>query len=142
MDIIKEDCIFCRIVLKQTPSNIVYEDDVVMAFLDVDPVSEGHTLIIPKSHADDIFDIDENTLAQVVKLSKRISIKILSVLECEGINIIQNNKEAAGQIIRHYHMHIIPRWKNDGFRSLYAESPPEKDLFSILGETTNKIKLQ
>lgn len=137
----KEDCIFCQIISKQIPAKIVFEDEHVIAFLDIDPVAEGHTLIIPKIHAFNIEDIDSDILAHIATVSKRIATKIFDKLSVDGVNILQNNREAASQIIPHYHMHIIPRRKEDGIKVLYTQPSSENDLFAMLDETLNKIIL-
>jgi histidine triad (HIT) family protein len=106
-----EDCIFCKIVSKEAPSSVVYEDSDVIAFMDIKPVSEGHTLIIPKKHYDDIFDIPEEQIAIAHKITKRIALAVKKVTKADGISIVQQNGKAAGQEIFHLHIHIIPRFE-------------------------------
>ena len=109
----KENCIFCKIIKKEIPSYTVFEDGNVLAFLDTFPTNPGHTLIVPKYHAENIFEIEETTLAELSKQSKIIAAKLKNNLKCDGINILQNNGTHAGQKVHHYHMHIIPRFEND-----------------------------
>ena len=105
-----EDCIFCKIVAKQAPSSILFEDDVVMAFMDIRPLTEGHVLVIPKAHYVDLFDIPVKELAAVHILAKTIAIAVKRVTGADGISIIEQNGKAAGQDIFHLHVHLIPRF--------------------------------
>jgi histidine triad (HIT) family protein len=109
-----DNCIFCKIAGGQLPANIVYEDEKLMAIMDAFPATKGHVLIIPKAHAENLYDLPEPTAAAVLPLAQKVTAKIRSVLEPEGINIIQNNGKAAGQVVFHYHLHIIPRYQGDG----------------------------
>jgi len=107
----KDSCIFCKIVLKQAPASIIYEDSLVIAFLDIRPLNRGHILVIPKAHYDDIFDIPMDLLGQVHAISQRISPAIKKVTNADGISIIQQNGKAAGQDIFHLHVHVVPRYE-------------------------------
>ena len=104
-----EDCIFCKIVEGQIPSFKVYEDDRVFAFEDINPVSEGHTLIIPKRHAQDLWEIPLEDLAAVHLASKKISQALKQVLKPSGIAVLQLNGRGVNQVVMHYHLHLIPR---------------------------------
>jgi len=110
-----ETCIFCKIIKKEIPHNKIYEDKNVIAFLDAFPVNKGHTLILPKKHFKNIYEIPEKTLWEVMKLAKKLSITIKKTMKADGINVYMNNEEAAGQVIDHLHVHIIPRIKGDGY---------------------------
>ncbi|MEI7604518.1 MAG: HIT family protein [bacterium] len=136
----REDCIFCSIIEKVIASKIVYEDDLVMAILDIDPVSEAHTLVVPKRHFDDIVSIESEYVERIAEVTQKIAKKIFENIKPDGINILQNNGRAAGQVVMHYHNHIIPRWENDG-NKVFNSQPPEKDLFSMMDETLAKIKI-
>ena len=103
-----EDCVFCKIIKGDIPSYKIYEDDSVYAFLDINPSSPGHTLVIPKKHSEDIFDIEEDDLKKVIFVSKEIA-KKMKDLGCEGVNIYNNNGAVSGQIVFHFHIHIVPR---------------------------------
>ncbi len=107
-----QDCIFCKIVHKKAPATLLYEDDEVMAFLDIRPVSEGHSLVIPKAHYETIFDIPEELLGKVHKIAKKIAQAVEKGIQAEGISIIQQNGRAANQDIFHLHVHVIPRAPN------------------------------
>ena len=101
-----DNCIFCKIAKKEINSKIVYEDDKVMAFLDVNPYSDGHTLIIPKKHIKDIDDIDEDTFLYIFNIAKKIKKQLIEKLNCDGIKLVQNNGNC--QEVKHYHLHLIP----------------------------------
>ena len=105
------DCIFCKIVSGEILSYTIYENEFVKAFLDVNPVSNGHTLIVPKKHFENIYDIDLETLIEIEKASKEVSKILKEKLNCDGITRMQNNEY--GQEVKHYHMHIVPRYEND-----------------------------
>jgi histidine triad (HIT) family protein len=106
-----ESCIFCKIVHRQTPSSIIYEDEAIMVFLDIRPLNMGHTLVIPKAHYVDIFDIPENVLSQMYKVAKLVSSAVKKTTNADGISIIQQNGKAAGQDIFHIHVHVVPRFE-------------------------------
>jgi histidine triad (HIT) family protein len=112
-----ESCIFCKIVQKQTPSSIVYEDESLLVFVDIRPLNMGHTLIIPKTHCVDIFDIPQELLSQIHKVSKQIAFAVKKATNADGISIIQQNGKAAGQDIFHIHVHVIPRFKGQKLQS-------------------------
>jgi len=105
------DCIFCKIINGEIPSYTIFEDDKVKAFLDINPVSDGHTLIIPKNHFENIYDIDLDTLKHIEMVSKNLSKILQEKLGATGITRMQNNGH--GQDVKHYHMHLIPRFDDD-----------------------------
>lgn len=107
-----KDCIFCKISAGEIPSNTIYEDEEFRVILDLAPASKGHALIIPKEHAADIYEIEEELAGRAMKLAKRMAVHMTEVLGCEGFNILQNNHEVAGQTVFHFHMHLIPRYRN------------------------------
>ncbi len=106
-------CIFCKILNGDIPSNKVFENDNFIAILDAFPANEGHTLVIPKKHFENIFEIDEETLKEGYAIAKRIASSIKKSLNMENINILQNNGVLAGQTVNHFHIHVIPRLEND-----------------------------
>ncbi|MFX1480699.1 MAG: HIT family protein [Promethearchaeota archaeon] len=107
------DCIFCKITEKKIPSNIIFENDLVLAFLDISPISTGHMIVIPKNHYSTLEDIPNHELAEVYNVVKRVSINLHQKLQIDGYNVLQNNFKAAGQVVNHFHVHIIPRSFND-----------------------------
>jgi len=125
-----EDCIFCKIVRKEAPSSIVFENDQVLAFMDIRPVHEGHTLIIPKLHYVEVSDTPDEVLANTYIVTKRISVAVKKVTHADGISIVQQNGKAAGQDIFHMHVHVIPRFhekKMPHFSELAVVSREELD---------------
>ena len=113
----EQDCIFCKIVNKELPCYKVYEDDFVLAFLDVNPVSLGHTLVIPKKHYENIFDIDGETFKKIAEVSRIIALKMVNNLDgVLGVNVFQSNGRVAEQVVMHSHTHLIPRREDDSFR--------------------------
>lgn len=107
-----ENCLFCKIVKKEIPSNIVYEDEEVLAFLDIFPFEKGHTLIIPKNHYENLVDIPEDLYLKIMKIAKDLAQKYEQKLNNCGFNLVNNTKKIAGQEIMHFHVHLIPRREN------------------------------
>lgn len=124
------DCIFCKIVSGELPSFKVYEDDAVLAFLDIRPVNPGHTLVVPKRHSQNIFDVPSEDWAAVTNIVRTVAHAVEKAVGADGININMNNREHAGQVVDHLHVHIIPRFKDDGFKlwhqSSYKDGETEK----------------
>ncbi|MEJ5349713.1 MAG: HIT family protein [Desulfosoma sp.] len=110
------DCIFCRIVSGQIPCAKVYEDDYVLAFLDINPLMPGHTLLIPKKHAETLFDMDPQEAAACGAALQKVATAVFKGTDAEGMNILQNNYEISGQEIFHVHFHLMPRKTGDGFK--------------------------
>lgn len=108
----KDDCIFCKIAVGEIPSRKIYEDNDLIAIMDLSPTSKGHSLIIPKEHYTNIYDIDEEIAGKVMKTAKKLATKMTVALNCDGFNLLQNNGETAGQTMFHFHMHLIPRYKD------------------------------
>lgn len=106
----KNNCVFCAIAAGEIPSFKVYEDDLVLAYLDINPFSKGHTLVIPKEHSSGLTDTSDETLAALIARVKKVASHLKSALPCDGFNILQNNGEAAGQTVMHIHFHIVPRY--------------------------------
>lgn len=103
------DCIFCRIVAGDAPADRVHEDDLVLSFMDIAPVGDGHLLIVPKAHSENLLDTDPASLAAVMSASRRLAHALKQAMACDGIGVHQLNGSAAGQTVFHYHMHLIPR---------------------------------
>jgi histidine triad (HIT) family protein len=110
----RENCIFCKMAAGQIPVTKIYEDDTVLAFLDIGPISDGHTLIIPKQHFEKLHDCPAEILGQVCSRLGKIAKAILAGMKSDGYNLLCNNGRAAGQVIEHLHFHIIPRNTGDG----------------------------
>lgn len=109
----KENCIFCKIANGEIPSKTIYEDERFRVILDLGPATRGHALILPKAHADNLYALEEETAGEVMKLARRMALQMRDRLGADGFNLIQNNGEAAGQTVMHFHLHLIPRYKDD-----------------------------
>ncbi len=110
-----ENCVFCQIIRKEAPACIVYEDDKVVAFLSNRPVNEGHTLVVPKKHYENIYEIPDEEIAYLFKIVKCVAVGVRDAMAAEGIRVVQNNGWAAGQVIFHFHVHVIPMKPHQGF---------------------------
>lgn len=130
-------CIFCEIAKKNIPSRIVYEDDKTLAFLDLSPINSGHTLIIPKKHFDNFFDLDEETASSLSKTTLKVVHILKDKLGYRNLNIINNSGEIAGQTVMHVHIHVIPRVEND---SLKIEFGKNEEANNDLDKTLDIIK--
>ena len=124
-------CIFCKIIQKEIPSSCIYEDDQVMAFLDLSQVTKGHTLVVPKKHFDNVLDCDPETLAHLIQVTQMLAKRITERCQAKGVNILTNCNEAAGQSVMHLHFHIIPRYdENDAIVIQFNESE-KQDLDAL-----------
>lgn len=110
----KDDCIFCKLANGDIPTNVVYEDDTFTVIMDASPATKGHSLIIPKDHYANIYELPEEVAAKTLKLAKKMATEMTDKLKCDGFNLVQNNGEVAGQTVFHFHMHLIPRYEGDG----------------------------
>lgn len=108
------NCIFCKIANGEIPSRTIEENEMLRVVLDVGPATRGHALILPKEHYRNLYDLPEEVAAEAVKMAKKVALKMKDKLNCDGVNIVQNNEEAAGQTVFHFHMHVIPRYVDDG----------------------------
>jgi len=114
-----DECIFCRIVSRASPSSVVYEDDKYIAFLDIYPFSRGHTLVCPKEHGETIWDMKEGDIAELFKVAFKVSKAVVAAVGADGFRFVQNNGEAANQVVAHVHVHVIPVKMED--RGRYAD---------------------
>ena len=130
-------CVFCEIVRGNIPSYKVYEDDVCIAILDISQATIGHTLIIPKKHFKNIFELDEKTAAHLFKVVTILSKKISKALNVDNMNILNNNGALAGQSVDHFHIHIIPRYEKDNLEIKFSSNKLSPEEFNDL---LNKIK--
>lgn len=109
-----DNCVFCKIIKKEIPSITVYEDERFLGIMDISPANKGHVILLAKNHVADVFDLDEQTASRAMIVVSKVAKALKEELNCEGINVLQNNGTVAGQTIFHYHIHIIPRYKDDG----------------------------
>lgn len=110
----KDDCIFCKIANGEIPSRTIYEDEKFRVILDLSPAAKGHALILPKEHFANLYELPEEWCADVMKLAKEMAAMMTGKLQCDGFNLVQNNGTVAGQTVFHFHLHLIPRYENDG----------------------------
>lgn len=116
----KEDCIFCKIANGEIPSKTLYEDEDFRVILDLGPATRGHALILPKEHAANLYELPDETAAKAMILAKKMGARMVEKLHADGLNLVQNNGETAGQTVLHFHLHLIPRYKNDGQHILWT----------------------
>ena len=133
----KEDCIFCKIAKGEIHSATVYEDSHFTVIHDVNPATKGHCLIIPKEHFDNIYDLDGETAGKLFALATCIARAMRDALKCDGLNLVQNNGEIAGQTVNHFHLHLIPRYEGDG---LNLNWPQQEISAEQLEEIRQSIK--
>lgn len=127
-----DNCIFCKIASGEIPSNTIYEDDNFRVILDNGPATKGHALVLPKGHYANLFEIPEDVLSGAVVVAKKVAGTMKEKLSCDGLNLVQNNGEAAGQTVMHFHLHIIPRYHDDGQHILWnPTSPSAEELVAI-----------
>ena len=119
-----DSCIFCKIANGEIPSNTIYEDDKFRVILDNGPATKGHALVLPKEHFADLFEIPADWAAEAMKTAQITAELLKDKLGADGLNIVQNNGETAGQTVHHFHMHIIPRYKGDGQSILWKPGHP------------------
>ena len=134
----KNDCLFCAIIDGEMQSYKLYEDELFCVILDRFPKDLGHALIMPKRHAAQIFDLNERECQGLMPLAKKIAAALREVLECPGINLLQNNGAAAGQEINHFHLHLIPRQSMDAMTVQYKRQDPSADDFEKITEKLKK----
>ena len=134
----KQDCIFCRIISGEIPSTTIYENSKFKVIMDIAPANKGHVLILPKEHYDNIYDIDTATAGELFELAVMTARALKSVLDCDGMNILQNNGTVARQTVFHFHMHIIPRYEGDTVNIGWKELSYEDGEMEQLREAIRK----
>ena len=131
-----DNCIFCKILADEIPSSVVYEDDMFRAILDVNPAAKGHVIILPKKHAANIFELPDEEASKILIVARKIAKALKETYHCDGVNILQNNGEAAGQTVFHFHLHMIPRYKGDevglGWKMGELTEEDKQDILSKL----------
>ncbi len=134
-----DSCIFCQIVQGLIPAAKLYESDHVLSFLDINPINHGHALVIPKKHYATIFEIAEEDLLHTVSAARTVASAIKQALSCEGVNLVQNNLRAAGQLIDHFHIHVIPRFEGDGFLTSWPGKPYREGAIEEVREAILRV---
>ncbi|MCR4897232.1 MAG: HIT family protein [Lachnospiraceae bacterium] len=122
-----EDCIFCKLANGVIPTNSIYEDELFNVILDAGPATKGHCLILPKKHAANLMELDEDTAAKAMQLAKKLAPVLMEKLHADGLNVVQNNGEAAGQTVMHFHIHLIPRYADDGQKIGWVPGEPSAE---------------
>ncbi len=137
---IDDNCIFCKLAHGKIPSASIYEDDDFKVILDASPASRGHSIILPKTHAANIFELPDEYCEKIFKVAKKCGAAIKNAFNYDGLNVLQNNGEAAGQTVFHLHVHLIPRNMEDGITIKYVPETNKDD--AVINETVEKIKAQ
>ena len=134
----KDDCIFCKLANGIIPTNSIYEDGDFNVILDAAPATKGHALILPKEHADNLYELPDETAAKAMVLAKKLAKNMTAKLNCAGFNLVQNNGTVAGQTVFHFHLHLIPRYEDDGqyinWKPMQVEAEAQKEVRDLLAE--------
>jgi histidine triad (HIT) family protein len=131
---VAEDCIFCKIIAGDLPAEVVDQDDHTVSFMDINPWTRGHALVIPRTHSRNLYEIDEEDMARVTAAAKRLAVKMRDRLGCDGINMLNSCEPAAWQTVFHFHMHVIPRYDDDPLRLPGAPQQVEQDELRAVAE--------
>lgn len=134
----QDNCIFCKIIAGEIPSHTLHEDEQFKVILDVGPATKGHALILPKQHYANLYELPEDMAADAIRLAKKMMVNMTDKLKCDGFNIVQNNGETAGQTVFHFHMHLIPRYKDDGEILKYIAGEPSQEELEQIKKTITK----
>ena len=121
------DCIFCKILAGELPGEVVQEDEHTVAFMDINPWTRGHALVIPRSHARNLYEIEDDELATTMSAAARLARRMRDRLRCDGVNLLNSCGEAAWQTVFHFHVHVIPRYANDPLRLPWLPEPGDRD---------------
>jgi histidine triad (HIT) family protein len=131
---VADDCIFCKIVAGELPAEVVAEDEHTVSFMDINPWTRGHALVIPRNHSRNLYGIDEEDLAHVAAAAKRLAVTMRERLGCDGINLLNSAETAAWQTVFHFHVHVIPRYEADPLRLPGAPQQVDQDELSQVAE--------
>ena len=129
-----DNCIFCKIAAGEIPSKTLYEDEKFRVILDLGPATRGHALVIPKEHYADLYEIPEETAGEAMKVAKKMAAVMTEKLKADGFNIVQNNGEVSGQSVFHFHIHLIPRYENDGQTINWKQTSPTAEELAAVKE--------
>jgi len=127
------DCLFCKIVAGEIPATVVAQDERTLTFMDINPATRGHALVIPRAHARDLHELDLEDLQAVAASAQRIAARIVQKLGADGVNLLQSNGPAAWQTVFHFHMHVIPRYAGDPLRLPWSPAPGDMDDIAAAG---------
>jgi histidine triad (HIT) family protein len=130
-----EDCIFCKIVAGELPSERVHEDEHTVAFMDINPWVRGHALVVPRQHSRNLYEVDDEHLHHTAVAAKRLALRMRDTLGCDGVNLLNSSEPAAWQTVFHFHVHVIPRYDGDGLRTPGAPGSPDEDELAEVAAT-------
>ena len=133
-----DSCIFCKLANGDIPTNTVYEDEKFRVILDLSPATKGHALILPKNHYKNLYELPEETAADVMKLAKKMAVMMTEKLHADGFNLVQNNNEVAGQTVFHFHLHLIPRYNGDGQNINWVPGNPSAEELAEIKDILTK----
>ena len=134
-----DNCIFCKIAAGDIPSTTIYEDEDFRVILDIEPASKGHALILPKEHYANLYELPEELASKVLIVAKKVITAMTEILGCDGYNVLQNNGEVAGQTVFHFHMHLIPRYKDDTVTITWNHGTVTEELKKELAKANSFI---
>ena len=127
-----DNCIFCKIAAGEIPSATIYEDEDFRVILDIEPASKGHALILPKEHYANLYELSDELAAKALIIAKKVITKMTDIVGCDGYNVLQNNGETAGQTVFHFHMHLIPRYKEDDVTITWKQGALTDELKELI----------
>lgn len=130
-----DNCIFCKLANGVFPTNSIYEDEEFNVILDLGAATKGHALILPKEHYKNLYELPDETAAKVMKLAKKMAVQMTDKLNADGFNLVQNNNEVAGQTVFHFHMHLIPRYNDDGQTINWVPGKPSAEELTAIRDT-------
>lgn len=133
-----DNCIFCKIIKKEIPGVTVYEDESFLGIMDISPANKGHVILLAKNHVADVFELDEQTASRAMIVVTKVAKALKEELNCDGINVLQNNGTVAGQTVFHYHIHIIPRYKDDAVNIAWEYQNYEEGEAKKLSESIKR----
>ena len=135
----QENCIFCKIAAGDIPSATIYEDDDFRVILDIEPASKGHALILPKEHYANLYELSDEDATKALLVAKKVISKMTDILGCDGYNVVQNNGVAAGQTVFHFHIHLIPRYKDDDVNIAWKQGSLTEDVRAEILSKMNEV---
>jgi len=130
-----DNCIFCKLANGVFPTNTLYEDEEFRVILALGPATRGHALILPKDHYKNLYELPDETAGKVMRLAKKMAIRMTDKLQADGFNLVQNNNEIAGQTVFHFHLHLIPRYNNDGQKINWVPGEPTAEELTAIKDT-------
>lgn len=130
-----DNCIFCKLANGVFPTNTIYEDEEFRVILDLGPATKGHALILPKDHYKNLYELPDETAGKAMKLAKKMAIRMTDKLQADGFNLVQNNNEVAGQTVFHFHLHLIPRYNDDGQKIAWVPGEPSAEELTEVKNT-------